>query len=127
MQLLVVQQVHQKKLFVTVLQASVAVAEPSAALISEAVGVTSQGNVVPGAVITGAILSVVQVTVVEAVAELPQPSTAVNVLVWRNSAAISKSRCIRRSNSYRTACISSSSRTKCCIDLRSNGLQSRLL
>ena len=32
--------------------------------------------------ITGAVLSEVHVTVVEAVAELPQPSTAVNVLVW---------------------------------------------
>ena len=35
-----------------------------------------------GQLIDGAILSAVQVTVVEAVAELPQPSTAVNVLVW---------------------------------------------
>ena len=50
-------------------------------MISEAVGL--QSSVVAGcAVITGAVLSAVQVTVVEAVAELPQPSTAVNVLVW---------------------------------------------
>ena len=70
-----------EEVIVTALQPSVAVAEPSAALISEAVGL--QSSVVAGcAVITGAILSAVQVTVVEAVAELPQPSTAVNVLVW---------------------------------------------
>ena len=71
---------QSEEVIVTALHASVAVAEPSAALISEAVGL--QPRVAPaGAVIDGAILSAVQVTVVEAVAELPQPSTAVNVLV----------------------------------------------
>ena len=70
-----------EEVIVTALHASVALAEPSAAVISEAVGL--QSRVVAGcAVITGAVLSAVQVTVVEAVAELPQPSTAVNVLVW---------------------------------------------
>ena len=60
---------------------SVALAEPSAAVISAALGLQSR-VVAAGAVITGAVLSEVHVTVVEAVAELPQPSTAVNVLVW---------------------------------------------
>ena len=73
--------VASEEVIVTALQPSVALAEPSAALISEAVGLQSS-VVAGGAVITGAILSAVHVTVVEAVAELPQPSTAVNVLVW---------------------------------------------
>ena len=62
-------------------QASVAVAEPRAALISLAVGLQDKLNVVPLAVIVGGIRSLVQVTVREAVAVLPHPSTAVNVLV----------------------------------------------
>ena len=70
-----------EEVIVTALHASVALAEPSAALISEAIGLQSR-VVAGGAVITGAVLSAVHVTVVEAVAELPQPSTAVNVLVW---------------------------------------------
>ena len=51
-------------------------------MISEAVGLQPRVDVVPAVVITGGVtLSAVHVTVLEAVAELPQPSTAVNVLV----------------------------------------------
>ena len=62
-------------------QASVAVAEPRAALIADAVGLQPKERVVPVAVMVGGILSLVQLTVLEVVTELPQPSTAVNVLV----------------------------------------------
>ena len=64
-----------------VLQPSVAVAVPSAALISEADGLHPSVVVVPVAVIDGPLRSRIHVTVVEAVAELPQPSEAVKVLV----------------------------------------------
>jgi uncharacterized protein YheU (UPF0270 family) len=66
---------------VVVLQPSVAVADPSAASISEAEGLQPSVVVVPAAVMEGPLRSRVHVTVVEAVAELPQPSEAVNVLV----------------------------------------------
>jgi hypothetical protein len=62
-------------------QPSVAVAVPRAALISEACGLHAKERVVPPVVIVGGVISAVQVTVLEAVALLPQPSTAVNVLV----------------------------------------------
>ena len=64
-----------------VLQPSVAVAVPSAALISEADGLQPRVVVVPPAVMDGPLRSRIHVTVAEAVAELPQPSEAVNVLV----------------------------------------------
>jgi hypothetical protein len=66
---------------VAVLQPSVAVAEPSAAVISEASGLQPSGTTVYDPVNVGGIRSLVQVTVLEVVAELPQPSTAVNILV----------------------------------------------
>jgi hypothetical protein len=66
---------------VVVPQPSLAVAVPSAALISEAEGLQPSVFVVPLGVITGAPRSTVHVTVEEAVAELPQPSLAINVLV----------------------------------------------
>jgi hypothetical protein len=66
---------------VVVPQPSVAVAVPRAALISEAEGLHPSVLVVPVALITGAPWSTVHVTVEEAVAELPQPSDAINVLV----------------------------------------------
>jgi hypothetical protein len=66
---------------VVVLQPSVAVAVPSAALISEAEGLQPSDVAVPVAVMDGPLRSRIHVTVVEAVAELPQPSEAVNVLV----------------------------------------------
>jgi hypothetical protein len=66
---------------VVVLQPSVAVAVPSAALISEAEGLQPRVVVVPLAVMDGPLRSRIHVTVVEAVAELPQPSEAVKVLV----------------------------------------------
>ena len=66
---------------VAVLQPSVAVAEPRAALISEAEGLQPSVVVVPLAVMDGPLRSRIQVTVEEAVAELPQPSEAVKVLV----------------------------------------------
>src|SRR6187399_2536771 len=62
-------------------QASVAVAVPSAAVISEAEGLHPNVRVVPLVVIVGGTRSLVHVTVAEAVAELPQPSAALKVLV----------------------------------------------
>jgi hypothetical protein len=62
-------------------QASVAVAEPRAASISDAVGLHAKVLVVPVAVMVGGVRSAVQVTVLEVVAELPHASTAVNVLI----------------------------------------------
>jgi hypothetical protein len=66
---------------VVVPQASVADAEPSALLISDAAGLQPSVVVVPLAVIEGGVLSLIHVTVLEAVAVLPQASIAVNVLV----------------------------------------------
>ena len=66
---------------VAMLQPSVAVAEPSAAVISEAKGLQPSGTTTYDPVNVGGIRSLVQVTVLEVVAVLPQPSTAVNILV----------------------------------------------
>jgi hypothetical protein len=62
---------------VTAPQPSVAVAVPRAALISAAVGLHASVLVVPVGVITGGVTSLVQVTVLDAVLELPQASIAV--------------------------------------------------
>src|SRR4029453_10060162 len=62
-------------------QAAVAVAEPKAALISEADGLQPSVAVAPVIIIAGGLGALVQVTVVEAVAVLPQASLAVYVLV----------------------------------------------
>jgi hypothetical protein len=64
-----------------VLQPSLAVAVPRAASISEADGLQPKVFVVPVAVMDGPLRSRIHVTVVEAVAELPQPSEALKVLV----------------------------------------------
>ena len=69
------------EVIVTAPQASVATAEPRAALISAAVGLQPKVVAVPVAVIDGGTRSLVHVTVLEVVAVLPQASTAVNVLV----------------------------------------------
>ena len=61
--------------------ASVAVAVPSAALISEACGLQLSVNAAPVAVIAGGIISSVQVAVLEIEEVLPQASVAVHVLV----------------------------------------------
>jgi len=61
--------------------ASVAVAVPSAALIAAADGLQPGGSGVCVTVITGGVISAVHVTVLVSEAVLPQPSTAVNVLV----------------------------------------------
>ena len=66
---------------VAVLHASVADAEPSAAVISVEAGLQPSGTSAYDPVNVGGIRSLVQVTVLEVVAELPQPSTAVNILV----------------------------------------------
>jgi hypothetical protein len=71
----------EEVILVTGPQASVADAEPSAALISEAKGLQPSVVADPLAVIVGGTWSLVQLTVLTAVAELPQPSTAVNVLI----------------------------------------------
>src|SRR5204862_154212 len=62
-------------------QASLAVAVPSAASIAADVGLHPKVFVVPVAVIVGGVRSLVQVTVLDVVALLPQASTAVNVLI----------------------------------------------
>jgi hypothetical protein len=62
-------------------QASLAVAVPKALLISPADGLHPSVVVVPPVVITGGVRSAVHVTVLDAVAVLPQASLAVNVLV----------------------------------------------
>jgi hypothetical protein len=61
-------------------QAAEAVAVPSAALMSEADGLHPSVAVTPVTVMTGGLGAYTQVTVLEAVDELPQASTAVNVL-----------------------------------------------
>ena len=61
--------------------AAVAVAEPRAALISEADGLQPRVATAPVIIIVGGLGTLVHVTVVEAVAVLPQASMAVNVLV----------------------------------------------
>src|SRR5678815_247935 len=66
---------------VGVLQASVAVAVPSAPFISPADGLQPSVVVVPPVVITGGVISEIHVTVRAAVELLPQASVAVNVLV----------------------------------------------
>ena len=62
-------------------QASVAVADPSAASIAAADGLHPAGNGVTATVITGAVISSVHVAVLVSVAVLPQASVAVKVLV----------------------------------------------
>jgi len=64
-----------------VLQAAVAVAEPSAAVISEAEGLQPRVTKAGVIIMVGALGALSQVTVLEVVALLPQPSTAVNILV----------------------------------------------
>ena len=61
--------------------ASVAEAEPRAPFISPVVGLHPSVNEPPVAVMVGAVTSAVHVTVLEAVAVLPQLSIAVHVLV----------------------------------------------
>ena len=78
----VVETVPSAAVIVVVLQPSVAVAVPRAASISEAEGLQPSVVVVPPAVMDGPLRSRIHVTVEEAVAELPQPSEAVKVLVW---------------------------------------------
>ena len=69
------------KLTAGVPHAADAVAVPRAALISEAVGLQPRVGVAPVIVIVGGLGALVHVTVLVTVAELPQASTAVNVLV----------------------------------------------
>jgi hypothetical protein len=64
-----------------VLQAAVAVAEPRAALISEADGLQPRVATAPVIIIVGGLGTLVHVTVVAAVAVLPHASMAANVLV----------------------------------------------
>jgi hypothetical protein len=61
--------------------AAVAVAEPSAAVISEAEGLQPRANVAGLTIIVGGLGAFVQVTVLVVAAELPQASIAINVLV----------------------------------------------
>jgi hypothetical protein len=70
---------------VGVLQASVAVAVPSAPLISPADGLQPNDNVVPPDVSVGGVRSSIHVTVLDVVDVLPQKSLAVNVLVCERS------------------------------------------
>src|SRR5262245_62033844 len=66
---------------VGVLQPSLAVAEPSAAAMSDAAGLQPSVVGPPLTLITGPVTSVIHVTVLEVVAVLPHASFAVNVLV----------------------------------------------
>jgi hypothetical protein len=61
--------------------AAEAVAEPKAALISEAEGLQPRVGIAPVIIIVGGLGALVHVTVLTTVAVLPQASTAVNVLV----------------------------------------------
>ena len=70
-----------KVILVTAPQPSVAEAEPSAAVISAAEGLQPKATGAYDPVNVGGVWSEVQVTVLDIVAELLQPSTAVNVLV----------------------------------------------
>ena len=73
------------KVTVGVLHASVAVAVPKARSITEAEGLQPRDKLFPEVVIVGAVLSAIHVAVRDAVEELPQASTAVNVLVCERS------------------------------------------
>src|SRR6187402_679316 len=64
-----------------VLHAAVAVAEPKAALISEAEGLQPRVTEAGVIIIVGGLGALSHVTVLVIVALLPQPSTAVNVLL----------------------------------------------
>jgi len=64
-----------------VLQAAEAIADPKAALISAAEGLQPRVGRAPVIIIAGVLGALVQVTVLEVVAVLPQASRAVNVLV----------------------------------------------
>src|SRR6187551_1076799 len=64
-----------------VLHAAVAVADPRAAVISRAEGLQPSVTEAGIIIMVGALGVLSQVTVLEVVALLPQPSTAVNVLV----------------------------------------------
>jgi hypothetical protein len=78
---LVVDTAPSLDVIVVALHPSVAVAEPSAAVISEACGLQPRVTLVYEPVNVGGVRSEVQVTVLAAVTELPQPSEAVKVLV----------------------------------------------
>ena len=69
------------EVILTTLQPSVADAEPSAAVIADEAGLQPSGTSAYDPVNTGGIRSLVHVTVLVMVAVLPQPSTAVNILV----------------------------------------------
>lgn len=69
------------EVIVKIPQASVAVAIPSAPLISAADGLHPSVVVVPVVNNTGTVVLLIQVTVLDAVAVLPHASLAVNVLV----------------------------------------------
>jgi hypothetical protein len=64
-----------------VLHAAVAVADPRAAVISAAEGLQPRVTEAGIIIMVGALGALSQLTVLEVVAELPQPSTAVNILV----------------------------------------------
>ena len=70
----------EEVMLVTVPQASVAVAEPKAAVIAAPVGLQPSVTVEYDPVNVGGVASLVHVTVLDIVALLLQPSTAVNVL-----------------------------------------------
>jgi hypothetical protein len=67
-------------MFVTAPHPSVALADPSAAVISAAVGLQPRVTAEYVPVNVGGLLSAIQLTVLDTVAELLHPSTAVKVL-----------------------------------------------
>jgi hypothetical protein len=110
---------------VAVLHPSLAVAVPSAASISEASGLQPRVVTVPVAVITGAVRSLVQLTVLIAVAELPQPSEAMNVLTCEKAQPLDCTSAISKCNDRRTAGSSSGSRSKSCSNINSRRITTK--
>ena len=114
------------KVTVGVLHAAVAVAEPRAALISEADGLQPSVATAPVIIIVGGLGPLVHVTVLEAVEVLPQASTCSKCSCLRSRArqllyTAPSARCY----SCSAAGISCSSSTKCSSNIRSRWITTK--
>ena len=95
-------------------------------MISAAEGLQPSATGAYDPVNVGGVRSVVQVTVLDSVAELPQPSTAVNVLICvKIQLAVVAVASVKCNISYSTATISSRSRTKCSSDISSRRITTK--
>jgi hypothetical protein len=110
---------------VVVLQPSLAVADPSAASISEAEGLQPRVVIVPVAVMTGGIRSLVQLTVLIAVARVTTTIRSNKCSYLREGTTIRSNSTISKCYNRSTACSSSGSRTKCCSDIGSRRVTSK--